>query len=871
MRTLLSSLLLLAPAATAQQPNPWIFLHSAETATPPRLVLTLTDGTERELAASMDTVLIGYLADRAFAGHRQLAIDAADANHTLLRFRLPADLGGAGALARAELLVRAAPGTVPPRGATTFEVHRIEADWDAAAATWAKAPPHGAEAVAVARVPHGGGEVRVDVTPLARGWLGTPSDNFGVLLRNLRDDGPPVAPPAVAPPADPGAETPLQRHGRLMALAERTAAAVPWHSDAQQALAAARREHELVFAFVVADPGRLGSTHERALCAAALLLPDVRELLAARFVPLRLATRAFVHLGPEPPDEDPLAALGTDAVTAKAPALVVCTGTGEAVAVLGSIGTWSGQLVAGFLLHALRAAPPAGPPAGAEAPAAPLAAALDAVRRGELSRARELAAALPPADAARVGLRIATLRGDAAAVQAALAELAEAGGQATPDDALRAAPVLLAAGDVAAAGRLLEERPGAEGSAALAALQCCRAELLWHRGERDAARSTWRAAAAADPDSPWGRRAELLAEHAAAIEELAPAMPVAYAESLRTTERPRTAAERDALVRGAVGWLLARQRPDGSFPHPGQPEYHAAVTALVAKALDACRGRLPEALQTAAQAAVARAERWCGAHLAAVEPRTADSFGAAYLVDFLVARAARSEAARELVPAAIGLLLGGQLDNGAWSYNRRFGEQWRGGFGGWPKTDRGRAHSINTGMALWALAAARAAGFAVPDDALGKGVAALQQMQITPTTFTYTWPDPRCFDGPDQSIGKAPVCLQALVALGAAPERDLERAVAEFLQWRGGLRATVKLTGAWMGPGGTSSYFFLHATYHAAEAIAAAGGEEREARLAALRDDLLACAEVDGTWLDYEDSGKTYGTAMALLVLARAP
>ncbi len=31
----------------------------------------------------------------------------------------------------------------------------------------------------------------------------------------------------------------------------------------------------------------------------------------------------------------------------------------------------------------------------------------------------------------------------------------------------------------------------------------------------------------------------------------------------------------------------------------------------------------------------------------------------------------------------------------------------------------------------------------------------------------------------------------------------------------------------------------------------------------------LACAEADGTWLDFEDSGKTYGTAMALLVLSR--
>jgi len=51
--------------------------------------------------------------------------------------------------------------------------------------------------------------------------------------------------------------------------------------------------------------------------------------------------------------------------------------------------------------------------------------------------------------------------------------------------------------------------------------------------------------------------------------------------------------------------------------------------------------------------------------------------------------------------------------------------------------------------------------------------------------------------------------------------------------------------------------------------VAAAGGDERAQRLATLGRDLLACAEADGTWLDFEESGKTYGTAMALLVLSR--
>jgi hypothetical protein len=43
-----------------------------------------------------------------------------------------------------------------------------------------------------------------------------------------------------------------------------------------------------------------------------------------------------------------------------------------------------------------------------------------------------------------------------------------------------------------------------------------------------------------------------------------------------------------------------------------------------------------------------------------------------------------------------------------------------------------------------------------------------------------------------------------------------------------------------------------------------------KARLELLRQDVLRCVEVDGTWVDYEHNGKSYGTAMALSVLALA-
>jgi hypothetical protein len=144
-------------------------------------------------------------------------------------------------------------------------------------------------------------------------------------------------------------------------------------------------------------------------------------------------------------------------------------------------------------------------------------------------------------------------------------------------------------------------------------------------------------------------------------------------------------------------------------------------------------------------------------------------------------------------------------------------------------------------------------------------------MKTGPAAFTYTFPDPISFEKADLSLGRAPLCETALRALGKGGPGDLEKAVANFLEGRAVLRGPVKLTPGWTMPGGVSSYFYFFAYLHAAEAVEALGGPSRDGRLAVLRDDLLAVAEADGTWVDYPALGKAYGTAMALLVLAKAP
>jgi hypothetical protein len=265
-------------------------------------------------------------------------------------------------------------------------------------------------------------------------------------------------------------------------------------------------------------------------------------------------------------------------------------------------------------------------------------------------------------------------------------------------------------------------------------------------------------------------------------------------------------------------------------------------------------------------AAAARATRWLDGQIGKVDPKHMDTFGATYLLDYFLDLEEAGARGRGNVPAAVQLLTAAQCPHGGWSYSYRFGVDWKGGIGGWPVTDKGREHSMNTGPALLALARAKERGHAVPDDVLAKGKKALLAMRDTAGAYTYTYPEPRTFNQPEQSIGRGCGCEHALRKLGAVTPGDLGTAIELFLKHRGGLRAPVKLTEAWVTPGRYADYFYFFAYDHAARAIAE-HGEAAPERLGQLRSDLLAVAEADGTWVDCPMIGKPYGTAMALHVL----
>ena len=68
--------------------------------------------------------------------------------------------------------------------------------------------------------------------------------------------------------------------------------------------------------------------------------------------------------------------------------------------------------------------------------------------------------------------------------------------------------------------------------------------------------------------------------------------------------------------------------------------------------------------------------------------------------------------------------------------------------------------------------------------------------------------------------------------------------------------------------GQIAGFMFLHALYHTSEAIRLLPEERAQSERNKLRERLLQYPEMDGTFLDSEELGRSYGSAMALLVLS---
>jgi len=110
------------------------------------------------------------------------------------------------------------------------------------------------------------------------------------------------------------------------------------------------------------------------------------------------------------------------------------------------------------------------------------------------------------------------------------------------------------------------------------------------------------------------------------------------------------------------------------------------------------------------------------------------------------------------------------------------------------------------------------------------------------------------------------MCEAALFALGASDHERLLFAFDNFWQHYGSIEG-VRHTD-FHSDGQIAGFMFLHSLYHTSEAIRLLPEERARPERQKLRERLLQYPEIDGTFLDSEELGRSYGSAMALLILA---
>jgi len=207
------------------------------------------------------------------------------------------------------------------------------------------------------------------------------------------------------------------------------------------------------------------------------------------------------------------------------------------------------------------------------------------------------------------------------------------------------------------------------------------------------------------------------------------------------------------------------------------------------------------------------------------------------------AEPARKDAAATKMKELVGLIAKLQKRSGVWQHEYD--------------------NPFATASTLVALAEAKAAGAEVPDDVLARGTRALEKCRSAKGIFSYAYG----WDGSPvlQSAGRMPLCELGLFLNGKSDEAALRAAVDAGFERHDALERVRKYDNH-ADAVGNGGFFFWYDMVGRAEAIRRLKAD-RAKLLERQRDLVLSIAEIDGTFVDSHELGKSYGTAMALLTL----
>ena len=367
-------------------------------------------------------------------------------------------------------------------------------------------------------------------------------------------------------------------------------------------------------------------------------------------------------------------------------------------------------------------------------------------------------------------------------------------------------------------------------------------------GRSDDARETWKRLFDEKPDSRWAWKAA--AEYAGrgplvhGFECLTPLPEDVFGKPPRSTSFPRDKKDAAVMISRGVEWLLSHQKQNGAwddstyvFGGPDSvPNVNMAVTALVAAALLEHRDVAPERVDAALEKAWAYLD---DEKNMALDDKDELIWGYVYRLDAFARRGAKDKL-NELVK----LVEAQQNKNGSFRHEY--------------------ANPFATASVIIALEQARAAGADVSPDAIKNAAAWLEKKRDDRGTFSYD-ASGRGF-AVEGSAGRMPTCELGLLIAGRSDEKRLRAAVDASFAHHDRIEAVRKFddhTDEFQNGG----FFFWYDLYGRSLAIERLKGAARDKSREALRKIVFEIGELDGSWVDSHELGKSYGTACALLIL----
>jgi prenyltransferase beta subunit len=296
----------------------------------------------------------------------------------------------------------------------------------------------------------------------------------------------------------------------------------------------------------------------------------------------------------------------------------------------------------------------------------------------------------------------------------------------------------------------------------------------------------------------------------------------------------------EEAVRRGFEYLRRQQKADGSF---GQGRYgeHIGVTSLCAIALMADgnvpgRGDFGDSVQKALTFVLDHSTE---TGLLVSDETHGPMYGHGFATLFLgeiYGMNQEDDRVRDALVKAVQLIVGSQNDEGGWRYN--------------PVPND--ADVSVTICQVMGLRSARNAGIKVPKSTIDDAIRYVRECQNTDGGFRYMK------DSGGSLWPRTAAGVASLFYAGVYEDQSIDRGL-DYL-----MKNAFPRGGAFGGSMSQAHYFYGH--YYAVQAMYLAGGERWKAWWPAIREELLARQNADGSWSDSQ-AGDSYGTAMALIVL----